>query len=95
MRSELRYHQELKRADARFILSITHNCFGDSDSLSTVQKMFFKRSQKTDDTLNEYSLLLMQLHDKVKKRPLETVIISCDDKILKDKFTEEVKDEPP
>ena len=35
----------------------------------------------------------MQLHDKVQKRSLESGITLGDDKILKDKFTEGVKDE--
>ena len=93
VRSELRYRPEQERRSAQSILKIIHDVFGDSESLSALQEMFFKRSQKADETLHEYSLSLMQLHDKIQKRSLETGITSYDDKILKDKFTEGVKDE--
>ena len=67
-----------ERRSAQSILKIIHDVFGDSESLSALQEMFFKRSQKADETLHEYSLSLMQLHDKIQKKSLETGITSYD-----------------
>ncbi|KAL2083756.1 hypothetical protein ACEWY4_021529 [Coilia grayii] len=72
------------------IISILKELYGCSKSYVALQEAFFSRKQQEGETLQEFSLALLSLMDKVKQSAPNAVPNS--DVLLRDQFTEHVID---
>jgi hypothetical protein len=57
---------------------------------SSTQELFFRRNQKDAETLQDYSLNLMEIFDQIIKR--DNTVLGDKDKVLKDRFIEGIKE---
>jgi hypothetical protein len=53
--------------DPEKVLDVLVEVFQGTDSLSDLQESFYMRRQQNDESLLEYSIVLMQLWDKVER----------------------------
>lgn len=88
-KAEVRLYPESERNTADKILTIIAVLYKDVDDLATLNKKFYERLQKKDESLQSYSLALLKLREKILKKAPNSV----DDTALRTRFVEGVKDE--
>lgn len=89
-REEIRYRPNVEKEDPEAIFKILRELYGCSQSYVALQEAFFSRKQQEGESLLEFSIALMTLMDKVKRRAPEGLINS--DVLLRDQFVEHVQD---
>ncbi|CAG2186000.1 unnamed protein product [Mytilus edulis] len=89
-KDEIRLRPLLERDSADKILLLIHSIYDGDDSVSQLQQLFFQRNQKDDETLQDYSLNLMEIFDQINKR--YNTVLGDKDKVLKDRFIEGIKE---
>lgn len=89
-RDEIKYRSSAEREDPDSILAILRELYGCLDSYVALQEAFFSRRQREGETLQEFSLALMGLMEKVKQRA--PVVMSNSEALLRDQFVEQVSD---
>lgn len=89
-REEIKYRPLVDRRDPAKIISILTELYGCSQSYIALQEAFFSRKQQEGETLQEFSLALLSLMDKVKRRAPAGVPNA--DVLLRDQFAEYVLD---
>lgn len=89
-RDEIKYRSRAERGDPGTVISILKDLYECSESYVALQEAFFSHRQQEGETLQEFSLVLMSLMDKVKlKAPAS---FSNADVLLCDQFVEQVSD---
>lgn len=89
-RAEIKYRPAAERDDPNKIIGILKDLYGCSQSYVALQEAFFCRKQQDGETLQEFSLALMSLMERVKQRaPAGTLNAEV---LLRDQFTEHVLD---
>lgn len=66
-REEIKYRSSAERGDPDRVLAILQELYGCSESYVALQEAFFSRRQQEGETLQEFSLALMGLMEKVKR----------------------------
>lgn len=66
-KDEIRYRSAAEREDPAKIFAILEELYGCSESYVALQQAFFSRGQQEGETLQEFSLALMGLMEKVKR----------------------------
>ena len=89
-REEIKYRPAVEREDPNKIIDILRDLYGCSQSYVALQEAFFCRKQQDGETLQEFSLALMGLMEKVKQRAPATMLNA--EVLLRDQFTEHVLD---
>lgn len=89
-REELKYRPLAEREDPEKIIAVLQELYGCSDSYVSLQEAFFSRRQQEGETLQEFSLALMQLMESVKQCAPSTMS-NCE-VLLRDQFVEHVSD---
>jgi hypothetical protein len=89
-KDEIRLRPLLERDTADKILYLIHSIYDGDDSVTQLQELFFRRNQKVDETLQDYSLNLMKIFDQIIKR--DNTVLGDKDKVLKDRFIEGIKE---
>ena len=89
-REEIKFRSAEEREDPNKIIGILQNLYGCSQSYVALQESFFCRKQQDGETLQEFSLALMSLMERVRQRAPGGM--SNADTLLRDQFTEHVLD---
>lgn len=89
-KNEIKFRPAEERENPDCILKILRDLYGCVQSYVTLQQAFFSRRQEEGETLQEFSLALMTLMEKVKQSAPDGVPNS--DVLLRDQFTEHVID---
>lgn len=89
-REEIKYRSGTERGDPKIIIAILQDLYGCSQSYVALQEAFFCRKQQEGETLQEFSLALMSLMEKVKRHAPAGLLNA--DVLLRDQFTEHVLD---
>lgn len=89
-REEIKYRPAAEREDPNKIIGILKDLYGCSQSYVALQEAFFCRKQQDGETLQEFSLALMSLMERVKQRA--PAGMSNAGVLLRDQFTEHVLD---
>lgn len=89
-RDEIRYRSAVEREDPNRIIVILRDLYGCSQSYVALQEAFFCRKQQDGETLQEFSLALMSLMERVRQRA-PTAMLNAE-VLLRDQFTEHVLD---
>ena len=89
-REEIKYRTAAEREDPNKIITILRDLYGCSQSYVALQEAFFSRKQQDGETLQEFSLALMSLMERVKQRA--PAGMSNAEVLLRDQFTEHVLD---
>lgn len=87
-RDEIKYRSSAEREDPESILAILRELYGCTESYVALQEAFFSRKQEEGETLQEFSLALMGLMEKVKQRAPAGLLNS--EALLRDQFVEQV-----
>lgn len=87
-KEEIRYRSSAERSNPDCIISILEDLYGCTDSYVSLQEAFFSRKQQEGETLQEFSLSLMGLMEKVKACAPTDVLNS--NVLLRDQFVEHV-----
>lgn len=89
-REEIKYHSSEERQDLGRIIAILQELYGCLESYVALQEAFFSRKQQEGETLQEFSLALMGLMEKVKcHAPAGMTNAGA---VLRDQFVEYVLD---
>lgn len=89
-REEIKYRSSAERTDPAKIITILQELYGCSDSYVALQEAFFSRKQQESETLQEFSLALLGLMEKVKSSAPNGMPNA--DVLLRDQFVEQVLD---
>lgn len=89
-RDEVRTCMEMERDTPDKILQILQDLFQDADSIAQIQQKFFQRDQKPGETLQQYSLTLLKLVDRMVKKGKG--VIGYKELMLKERFIDGVSD---
>ncbi|XP_048848763.1 uncharacterized protein LOC125718760 [Brienomyrus brachyistius] len=89
-REEIRYRSGVERGDPACIIDVLQELYGCSEPYVALQEAFFSRRQQEGETLQEFSLSLMGLMEKVKQRAPSGTLNA--DVLLRDQFVEHVLD---
>ncbi|XP_051803412.1 uncharacterized protein LOC127533709 [Acanthochromis polyacanthus] len=89
-REEIKYRSSAERGDPDTVLAILQELYGCSESYVALQEAFFSRRQQEGETLQEFSLALMGLMEKVEQRAPSHMPNSA--ALLRDQFVEHVLD---
>ena len=87
-RDEIKFRTNAERKDPDRFIAILRELYGCSKSYVALQEAFFSRKQQEGETLQEFSLALMTLMDKVKQSAPDAVPNA--EVLLRDQFTEHV-----
>ncbi|XP_060780518.1 uncharacterized protein LOC132888512 [Neoarius graeffei] len=90
VKDEIKYRPPTERRDSEKILDVLRELYGCSQSYVTLQQAFFSWQQQEGETLQEFSLALMDLMDQVQRRAPNGVPNS--EVLLRDQFIEHVLD---
>lgn len=89
-REEIKYRPSTERENPDRVLAILQELYGCSESYVALQEAFFSRKQQEGETLQEFSLALIGLMEKVKQRaPTDMPNAEA---LLRDQFVEYVLD---
>lgn len=91
-REELRYRPSAERTDPACIIRVLKEVYGCTDSYVSLQEAFFSRKQQEGETLQEFSLALMGLMERVKVSAPTSMVNAA--VLLRDQFVEHVLDGP-
>ena len=87
-KEEIKYRSAAEREDPVRILAILDELYGCSESYVAVQQAFFSRGQQEGETLQEFSLALLSLMEKVKRSaPADMPPAGA---LLRDQFVEHI-----
>ncbi|XP_023201868.1 uncharacterized protein LOC111610943 [Xiphophorus maculatus] len=89
-RDEIKYRSSQERGDPAKIISILEELYGCNESHVALQEAFFSRKQLEGETLQEFSLALMSLMEKVKAQAPRDMPNT--EVLLRDQFIEYVLD---
>lgn len=89
-REEIKYRSGAEREDPDRIIAILQELYGCSESYVALQEAFFSRRQQEGETLQEFSLSLMGLMERVKQRA--PINMPNAEALLRDQFVEHVCD---
>ena len=91
-KDEIRLRPRIDRNTYMYImiLCIIKDVFASSETLGALQQQFFQRDQKQGESLQNYSLSLMRLLDKIVSKDEKAV--SSYDEMLKERFNEGICD---
>ncbi|KAK7909594.1 hypothetical protein WMY93_014278 [Mugilogobius chulae] len=89
-KEEIKYRSAIERQDPNKIISILKGLYGCTESYVALQEAFFSRRQQEGETLQEFSLALLNLMEKVKLQAPGDMP-NADD-LLRDQFIEHVCD---
>ena len=89
-KDEIRLRPRIDRNTPEKILCIIKDVFASSETLGALQQQFFQRDQKQGESLQNYSLSLMKLLDKIVSKDEKAV--SNFDEMLKERFIEGICD---
>lgn len=87
---ELRYRSGSEREDPDRVLAILRELYRCSESYAALQEAFFSRGKQKGETLQEFSLTLMGLMEKVKQ--CAPTGMPNAEALLRDQFVEHVLD---
>lgn len=89
-REEIKYRSSTVRENPDSVFAILKELYGCAESYVSLQAAFFSRKQQEGETLQEFSLALMGLMEKVKQcAPMD---MPNADTLLRDQFVEHVSD---
>lgn len=83
---EIKYRPSLDKDDPRRIISALRELYGCAESYVALQEVFYSRRQLEGETLQEFSLALLGLFDRLKQQSPH--VISNADVIVRDQFIE-------
>lgn len=89
-KDELRVRDEASKGTADKIFAILKHLFQDTDSVAQMQQAFYQRDQQKGESLQEYSLQLMKLADRLRKKGAG--VMGDSDLLLKERFIDGVAD---
>lgn len=89
-RDEIKHRSSVERSDPARIIAVLQELYGSSESYVSLQEAFFSRRQQEGETLQEFSLALMNLMASVKQRAPHGTHNS--EVLLRDQFVENVID---
>lgn len=89
-REEIKYRTRAEQADPDQIIAILKDLYGCTRSYIALQQAFFARTQQEGETLQEFSLALMALMERVKQQAPDGLLNST--VLLRDHFVEHVLD---
>ena len=89
-KDEIRLRPLLERDTADKIMYLIHSIYDGDDSVAQLQELFFRRNQKDAETLQDYSLNLMEIFDQIIKR--DNTVLGDKDTVLKDRFIGGIKE---
>lgn len=89
-RDEIRYRPRDEREDPNKIFQALRELYGCTSSYVALQESFFSRKQQDGETLLEFSLVLLNLLEKVKRQSPHGMPNA--DILLRDQFVEHVRD---
>ena len=89
-RAEIKFRPRGEREDPKFITDVLTELYSCSTSYVSLQHQFFDRRQKDSESLQEFSLALLSIMDKITKSNSDAVPNS--DQVLRDQFAEGVRD---
>ncbi|XP_033726794.1 uncharacterized protein LOC117316362 [Pecten maximus] len=89
-KDEIRLRSETEKSSATKILEILRTTFQEAETVGQLQQRFYQRNQNKGETLQEYSLVLLKLMDRIVKK--DRVIVGDRDLMLKERFTDGVVD---
>ena len=90
-KDEIKYRPSTERADPAKVLNILKELYGCNQSYLTLQQAFFSRQQQEGETLQEFSLALLALMDRVQQRAPSGGVPNAE-VLLRDQFIEHVLD---
>lgn len=89
-KEEIKYRPKAEKEDPEKIIAILQELYGCPQSYVALQEAFFSRKQQEEETLLEFSIALMALMEKVKRRAPQGLFNA--DVLLRDQFVEHVRD---
>ncbi|XP_071130335.1 uncharacterized protein [Mytilus edulis] len=89
-KDEVKYRSHLVRQSPDQILEILQDAFGVKDNITKLQKNFLNRVQKPNESLREYSYVLMDLMSKITNK--DSTWMPNKEKTLCDQFSQNVQD---
>lgn len=89
-KDEIRIRSETEKSSATKILDIIRTTFQEAETVGQLQQRFYQRNQHKGETLQEYSLVLLKIMDRITKK--DRHIVGDRDLMLKERFTDGVVD---
>lgn len=89
-KEEIRYRPKAEKENPEKIIEILQELYGCPQSYVALQEAFFSRKQQEEESLLEFSIALMALMEKVKRRAPQGLFNA--DVLLRDQFVEHVCD---
>ena len=89
-KDEIRIRDVGSKNTAGKIIKLLRELFEDSDTVAQIQQCFYQRDQRPNESLQEYSLQLLKLANRLKKKAPSA--IGNLDVLLKDRFIEGILD---
>ena len=89
-KDEIRIRPESDRNTASKVLDIIKTVFEDAETVGQLQQRFYQRCQKSNESLQTYSLVLMKLMDRITKK--DKKVLGDKDLMLKERFIDGVSD---
>lgn len=89
-RDEIKFRPSVERGDPAKIISILQELYGLTESYVALQEAFFSRRQQEGESLQEFSLALMSLMERVKQKAPGGMLNA--EILLRDQFVEYVLD---
>ena len=89
-RAEIKFRPRGEREDPKFISDVLTELYSCSTSYVSLHHQFFDRRQKESESLQEFSLALLSIMDKIKKS--NSAAMPNSDQVLRDQFAEGVRD---
>lgn len=86
----IKYRTSADRSDPVRIIAILQELYGSMDSYVALQETFFSRKQQDGESLEEFSLALMSLMERIKQHMPDGMPKA--EVILRDQFVEQVLD---
>ncbi|MCG8048333.1 MAG: zinc finger domain-containing protein [Candidatus Thiodiazotropha taylori] len=89
-RDEVRTLKEVDRNNPGKILEVLQQLFQDADTIAQIQQQFFQREQRKNESLQQYSLVLLKLVDRMLQK--NRTVIGDKELMLKERFIDGVLD---
>ena len=70
-REEIKCHEGVK-SDYKALVKVLRRHFGDEETVQSLQKTLYDRTQHEDESLMDYSRSLMRIHDRILEAALDT-----------------------
>lgn len=89
-KDEIRVRADSEKTSVEQIFEILKSVFQDADTVAHIQQLFYQRDQKKDESLQDYSLQLLKLVDRLIKKG--SGVIGDKNLMLKERFIDGVSD---